>query len=802
VFGLLSAESGSVEVAVLLVLAGALAMWLIALTKQGRRDRADIVLLREGNRHTELALAAAGLGVSWCPATATGGQTPDVTMNRMLGYDQDQTRTILDDRGTVHPDDAERIRTELDRSIRDRTPYSTVYRVIRTNGSVHWVRAQGRPLYTASGVLEAMAGATVDITERRAVEAELQASEEKFAKAFRGSPNCIAIWDLETGRILDVNGHFEDLTGYTRVEMLDRTLVDLGIIEAPEHEVWVQKVHAERAIRDHESLIRRKSGDTASVVTSAELIEIGGRMQFMSVSSEITGRPPTEDALLRTEAKYRELVENANDIIFTVDREGYCLSMNPAGQTIRGYAAEASHRTRLTDLVVPDQADVVREHLQRVLSGEDVPALQLDVHHVEGGRITLEVSLRPVFDRGRLVAAQGIARDMTARKELEAQLRQALKMDAVGQLAAGIAHDFNNLLTIILGNCEIIAPLLGPNDRLLQPMSDISTAAERATSLTAQLLAYSRRQIVLPRVLDLNEVITEIRRMLIRLIGEDIDVLFRAGDDLWRVMGDQGQLEQVIVNLAVNARDAMPQGGRLTIETANHRFHEPFVENHVKIPMGDYVLLTVTDTGVGMNESTLERLYEPFFTTKMRGEGTGLGLSTVYGIVKQSGGYIFADSSRGAGTCFRVLLPRTEGALVPAFAQPRPDQSAAGREALLIVEDEPDVRELLREYLAALGYDVLTAASGDECIGLCRTHATTPAVLVSDIVMPGMNGRDLAERLRTEYPDLRVLFMSGYSDNALVRQARLAPGTHFLQKPFKLLALAKRIREMIDTPVA
>ena len=686
-FTLRTTQNTVVEAAALLVLVGGLSLWLIALTKQGRRRSSEMALLREHNRYMELALSAAGFGVSWWNASVSDESRPDAIMNRMAGFDRVEQRPgQRDGPASVHPDDSAGVRGEFGRAIRDRMPYSTEYRVIWKDGSVHWMRAQGRPFYTASGALEMVAGASIDITERRTAEDTLQ----------------------------------------------------------------------------------------------------GRRI---------------EDAL-RTEAKYRELVENANDVIFTVDREGYCLTMNPAGQAIEGYSGEGPRRTHLSDLVVPGQADILQQHVQRVLSGEEVSVIEVDVHHLEGSRVTLEVAVRPVFEGGQLVAAQGIARDVTPRKELEAQLRQAQKMDAVGQLAAGIAHDFNNLLTIILGNCEIIAPLLGPQDRLLQPMTDISTAAERAASLTAQLLAYSRRQIVLPRVLDLNGVITEIRRMLIRLIGEDIEVQFEAGRGLWRVTGDQSQLEQVIVNLAVNARDAMPQGGRLRIETANHRFCEPFTENGAKMPVGDYVLLTVTDTGVGMNEATLDRLYEPFFTTKGQGQGAGLGLATVYGIVKQTGGYIFADSARGVGTSFRVLLPRTRDALTPAFADRPPDQSVAGEEVLLIVEDEHDVRELLREYLAGLGYHVLTAASGDEGLELCRVRGTAPAVLVSDIIMPGMNGPELGERLRTLYPELKVLFVSGYTDNSLVRQARQARGTHFLQKPFKLLDLAKQIRELIGTPAA
>jgi CheY-like chemotaxis protein len=374
-------------------------------------------------------------------------------------------------------------------------------------------------------------------------------------------------------------------------------------------------------------------------------------------------------------------------------------------------------------------------------------------------------------------------------------------MDAVGQLAAGVAHDFNNLLTIILGNCEIAEPLVAGQDRLQHTVDDIRTAAERAAALTKQLLAFSRRQIIRPRVLDLNEVVAEIRRMVTRLIGEDIDVRFSPGAELWHVSADSGQLQQVIVNLAVNARDAMPQGGCLTIETRNVRYDQPHVESRAKVPRGEYVLLSVTDTGVGMDDATHEHMYEPFFTTKDPGKGTGLGLATVYGIVKQSGGFIFSNSRPGAGTTFRMLLPRADTAMEPAHTElPRP-QVVTGSETLLLVEDERDVRELLREFLAAKGYDVMCAGTGNEGIELCRTRAVKPDMLVTDIVMPGMNGRALADRLRAVYPGLKVLYMSGYTDDALVRDGPLPTGTHFLQKPFVLATLAKKVREIIDGTV-
>jgi two-component system, cell cycle sensor histidine kinase and response regulator CckA len=516
----------------------------------------------------------------------------------------------------------------------------------------------------------------------------------------------------------------------------------------------------------------------------------------------MNGASSTQDALHRTEAKYRDLVENASDIVFSVNRDGYCLSMNRAGHAISGYAAGHDPlSTHLTQLVAPEQAEFVRRQFQRVLDGEDVPMLEVVTTNKHGARITLEVAVHPIREGEAIVAAQAIARDVTVRKSLEQQLRQAQKMDLVGQLAAGVAHDFNNLLTIILGHCEVATPLVDHDGRLQHTIDGIRMAAERASSLTGQLLAFSRRQVIQPRLLDLNDVVAEIRNMLSRLIREDIQVRVIPQAALWYVKGDPGQLQQVIVNLAVNARDAMPQGGRLTIKTRTVRYDQAFLESGARVPAGEYVVLSVIDTGIGMDEATRERMYEPFFTTKALGEGTGLGLATAYGIVKQSGGFIFAESRHGEGTTVRVLLPRAHGVLAAAAPVAPRNRAAIGTETVLLVEDEKELRELLREYLVARGYDVLSAATGQEGIALCRTRTDVPAVLVTDIVMPEMNGRILAERLRISYPHLKVMYISGYADHTLVPRESLPPGTHFLQKPFVLASLAQRIREIIDTAV-
>jgi two-component system cell cycle sensor histidine kinase/response regulator CckA len=521
--------------------------------------------------------------------------------------------------------------------------------------------------------------------------------------------------------------------------------------------------------------------------------------RFAKVNRDITDY---KRALQRSETKYRELVQNARDAIFTIDRDGYCLSMNPVGQELTGYVAEEDPRgTNLTRLVAPEAIADVRRQLQRVLNGDDVPPFELDIITKEGKQLTLELSVRPVLEDGAIVASQAIARDVSKRRELEAQLRQAQKMDAIGRLAAGVAHDFNNLLTIILGNCEASAPLLGPHERLRHAFSDIHSAAERAASLTGQLLAFSRREMTQPVVVNLNEVIADIERMLTRLIGEDIESRFCPGQ-VGSICADPGQLQQVLMNLAVNARDAMPNGGQLIIETQNVHLDREYVQHHTQVPAGQYVMLAVSDTGGGMTVETRSRLFEPFFTTKEIGKGTGLGLATVYGIVKQSGGFIWVYSEPGLGSTFKVYFPRVEAVArpLPLHAEPIQDEVLSGGERVLLVEDERDLRELLHDYLASHGYGVKSAASGEDALALCRDQAYAPALLISDVVMPGIGGRVLADRLRQADPELKVLYLSGYTDEAMLRHGILPSGTQFLQKPFALETLARIVRRIFDEP--
>ena len=385
-----------------------------------------------------------------------------------------------------------------------------------------------------------------------------------------------------------------------------------------------------------------------------------------------------------------------------------------------------------------------------------------------------------------------------ALRKSEDQLRQSQKVEAIGRLAGGIAHDFNNLLTIINGYTELLLARIPVEDRMSKDINEIRKAGQRAASLTRQLLAFSRKQILAPKVLDLNTIVVDMEKMLRRVIGEDVKLTIAPAPDLHRTRADPGQIEQVIMNLAVNARDAMPQGGQLTLETLNVDLDDAYAGRHIGVRPGAYVMLAVSDTGCGMDRESMAHIFEPFYTTKGPGKGTGLGLSTVYGIVKQSGGNVWAYSEPGRGTTFKVYLPRVEGEVEQA---PRGRPCAVipkGSETILLVEDQKELRDLVRQMLEMNGYSVVAASEGLEALEICKQHTGAIHLMLSDVVMPQMGGRELAQRLATLRPDMKVLYMSGYTSNAIVHHGILDPGTAFLQKPFTPDGLAHKVREVLD----
>jgi PAS domain S-box-containing protein len=552
-----------------------------------------------------------------------------------------------------------------------------------------------------------------------------------------------------------------------------------------------------------------KNGDTAFGVLAvqhyASRTRFGARerdvLTFVSqqVATAIQ-RKRSEEALMRSESRYRSLVQSAVVGIFRATREWRFLEVNPALAAMLGYASSSELLAAGRENIFVDpkaKSEVLIGFLRR----GRFESVETRWRRKDGSAITVRLSGRGVRDeREGTEVFEVIAEDVTERKALEDQLRQAQKMEAVGKLAGGVAHDFNNLLTVITGYSQILMDQHSENPRASQSVEQIFKAADRATSLTRQLLAFSRRQMLQPRLVSLNTLVRNLEKMLHPLLGERIHIIVRASANLGSVRADPGQLEHILMNLAVNARDAMPRGGTLTVETANADLDEAFSRTHAGASPGQYVMLSVADTGTGMNELTLAHLFEPFFTTKEPGKGTGLGLSMVYGIVKQSGGYITVDSRVGDGTTFRIYLPRVNQSEEPQQIEAPPVARSLGSGTILLVEDEDAVRSLVETILTADGYKTLVANSPKQAMQICHSFDATIDVLLTDIVMPEMSGPELAERLLALRPGLRVVYMSGYAGEHLDEQGVSAEGASLLQKPFTAAALEEKIRQALSPP--
>jgi PAS domain S-box-containing protein len=507
-----------------------------------------------------------------------------------------------------------------------------------------------------------------------------------------------------------------------------------------------------------------------------------------------------QENLRRSEANFRSLVTNAPYGICSCDSTGKILDANPAFLELLGPSSPSDvigqHIYSL--YAESEQWFALADHLR---SNAPFQGLTAEWKRKTGTTV-VRVSGRAVPNgRKEGVVFEIFAEDVTERRALEQQLRQSQKMEAVGRLAGGIAHDFNNLLMVISGYSEFLLERLGGEPHLRGPAQEIASASERASALTRQLLAFSRKQMLAPRIVNLNDIATENLKMLTRMIGEDIDLVMTPGQSLWSVRADAGQIEQVIMNLAVNARDAMPSGGKLTIETANATLDEEYARMHAPVRPGDYVMFSISDTGAGMDADTQSHIFEPFFTTKGP-KGTGLGLSTVYGIIKQSGGYIWVYSEVGRGTTFKIYLPRVpsveEPLVQPAVSRSQFQKVEPGTETILLVEDEANLRYLARQYLEKQGYKVIEAADGAVAMQIAVAHEGVIHLLLTDVIMPGMNGRELAQRISEIRPNAKVLYMSGYTENVIGQDGTLDAGVRLLQKPFNLRDLKSKVREVID----
>jgi PAS domain S-box-containing protein len=537
---------------------------------------------------------------------------------------------------------------------------------------------------------------------------------------------------------------------------------------------------------------------------AVELEERVREAEAMAAQLEASNRE-----LSHSEERYHSLVDGLAVGVILMTEEGI-QAANPSAARILGLTTGQMHARSSTDprwrTIHEDGSPFPAEDHPVVISmrtGEPRSNVVMGVHRPDETVAWIEINSRPLFRPGESEAYAAVASfvDLTERKQLESQLLQSQKMEAVGQLAGGVAHDFNNMLTVIAGYSAILLEALDENDPNRIDVEEIRRATDRAAGLTRQLLAFSRRQVLQPRMLDLNtEVITGLEKMLRRLIGEDIELVTKLDERLGLVNADPGQLEQVLMNLAVNARDAMPDGGRLVIETANVDLSVNHTGDHIGVTPGRYVVLAVSDTGCGTSGETIARMFEPFFTTKEKGKGSGLGLAAVYGVVKQSGGDIRVHSAAGEGTTFRVYLPRVEYETEVALPTSLPKRRVAGTETILLVEDDERLCVLSRRILESRGYTVLEARNGQEALVLCDQHEGRIDLVATDVVMPGIHGGMLVERLAVKRPALRVLFMSGYTDDDLLRRGIVDPRMAFLPKPFTPEILASKVREVLDGP--
>jgi len=505
-------------------------------------------------------------------------------------------------------------------------------------------------------------------------------------------------------------------------------------------------------------------------------------------------------ALRASQASYGTLVEHAPVGIYRSTPQGKVLSVNAAVVRMLGYdSASEVLRLDMARDVYADPAERQRLVDRDTYTDRQYDDVEATWKRKDGHLLTVQLSVRAVRNgTGHVEYYETFVRDVTDQRRLQQQLLQSQKMEAVGRLAGGIAHDFNNLLTVITSYSDLLLEDLGTDDPKRSDVEQVRKAADGAAALTRQLLAFSRQQVVEPRVVSLNAVVESLQKILRRVLGEDVDLATTPGSDLGAVRADVGQLEQVLMNLAVNARDAMPTGGKLTIETDNVEHDPAFARGQGAAAVRQFVMLAVTDTGVGMDEATKARVFEPFFTTKAPGKGTGLGLATVYGIVQQSGGFIWVYSEPGHGTTFKIYLPRVdapaEGAVVAAVGP-----VARGTETVLLAEDSAAVRAVARQVLERQGYTVLEAPDGELALQLAQRHSGPIHLLLTDVVMPGMSGRQLADRLALARPDMKVLYASGYTDDSVVRHGVLEEGTPYLQKPFTPESLARKVRDVLDS---
>jgi two-component system cell cycle sensor histidine kinase/response regulator CckA len=639
-------------------------------------------------------------------------------------------------------------------------------------------------------------------SSNRDAEVLLRASEIRYRRLFESAKDGILILNADTGCIEDVNPFMTELTGYSRDEFLGKHLWQIGPFKdtAASKDSFAE-LQARDYVRYDDLPLKTHDGRQVQVEFVSNVYLENERKVIQCNIRDITVRRRAEDEL-RMRDRAIQAVSLGIVITDSSSPDNPIIYASPGFTRLTGYTSEEITGRNCRFLQGADTDPASTATIGEAIRKGHNCTVELLNYKKDGTSFWNNLVISPLSDgAGHITSFVGVQTDVTERRQLETQLRQAQKMEAVGRLASGVAHDFNNILSVILSYAEITSGDLKSDDPILADVEEIKNAALRATDLTKQLLAFSRQQVLQAKVLNAYQSVIGMEKMLRRLLGADIELTVLPASDLWSVKADPSQLEQVLMNLAVNARDAMPQGGELTIETRNVVLDDDYARAHHGVRPGPYVMLAVADNGIGMGHETQARIFEPFFTTKEHGKGTGLGLATVFGIVKQSGGHIWVYSEPGKGTTFKVYLPSVSGvADVRPSEVPATGLDGAG-ETILLVEDDDQVRTLAQSILRRRGYVVLAAPNGGEALLICEKHGAKIDLLLTDAVLPRMSGRQLAERLATLRPHMRVLFMSGYTDDAILQHGILDSGVAFLQKPLTPTSLTRKVREVLSLSV-
>ena len=730
----------------------------------------------------------------------------DARFAALCGLDPEAARTGLPTQAfvaAVAPDDRLRVRIAVAGILRGSETFAKEYRVRSADGTVRWVSARGGVERADDGELLRFTGVLADITEQKRVQEQL-----RVAQTAGGVGTFEHVDGFGTA---DVSEQFCRLLGLQTNDALPVRTINTLVLDG---DPLIIRGSREEAQADHgaysELRIRRAdNGDERWLARRGEFRPdgVGGGGRFIGVIYDITPAKSAEEELRQLARTLEDRVaertrerdrvwKNARDLFVVLSPRRHYLSVNPAWSRLLGYTEDELVGRRYGTLAHPDDMQKVEAMMQRLGRGEQVEDVDLRVRAKDGDHRWINWTFTPEAEDGFIY---GVGRDVTDRKQLEDQLRQSQKMEAVGQLTGGLAHDFNNMLTGVMGGLDMARRRIsqGRAEEAAAFMDTAGAAAERAASLTHRLLAFSRRQSLDSRPVDVNTLVGSMEDLLHRTLGEQVSLGLALGPDLWRTRTDSNQLENAILNLAINARDAMPEGGQLTVDTVNVRLDWPAVAGGEEIPPGDYVVIGVSDTGAGMPPEVLAKVFDPFFTTKPIGQGTGLGLSMVYGFVRQCGGQVGIYSDSGIGTTVKLYLPRFEGEAEADEHTPRAISTPRGAgERVLLVEDDPQVRVLVRTVLEELGYRAAEAVDGQAALPILESEAPLN-LLITDVGLPGMNGRQLAEVARARRPDLPVLFMTGYAASAAERSSFLEAGMRMISKPFPLETLATTLRDML-----